>query len=476
MVLPDGTRKPLDKLDIRATEFTAGASGPDAMPGTLPASSAYTYAVELSVDQAVAAGATEVHFDRPVVNYVDNFLAFPVGGIVPTGYYDRTVGEWKAAPNGRIIKIVAVVDGKAQIDTDGDGQADSGLGIDDAERTRLAATRHVGDELWRVPIDHFSPHDHNWPFAPAPDAVPPTTPEPRVDVPTNRKQAECNKAGSIIGCQGQTLSEELPVTGAPFNLRYDSRRAGRKTDRSIEIPLTGRSIPASLEAVHLHVTVAGRTEKKVLPAKKDLVYEYVWDRRDAYGREVQGRQPVNIRIGFQYALREYGSPAEWNAAFGKFTNTPETIIGEPRSEGREVRQLAGGPRRVRPRPRLLDSRGTGLGGWELTVHHAYDARMRTLYRGDGQEVAAESVLDTLADTGKAGDPRDADVAADGSVWVANAATDQVIRFDKDGNAEVMAGSVGGGGCQDCRAPRRTSRPPTTRWPRASRSPARCRSR
>ena len=61
----------------------------------------------------------------------------------------------------------------------------------------------------------------------------------------------------------------------------------------------------------------------------------------------------------------------------------------------------------------LDARGTGLGGWELDIHHAYDARMRTLYRGDGPEISAEPVLDTLADTGHAGDPRDADVAPDG---------------------------------------------------------------
>ncbi|HET6549463.1 MAG TPA: RHS repeat-associated core domain-containing protein [Solirubrobacter sp.] len=452
MVLPDGTKKPLDKLDIRATEFTAGASGPEAMPGELPAGSAYTYAAELSVDQAVAAGATEVRFDRPVINYVDNFLHFPVGGIVPTGYYDRVAGEWKADRNGRIVKIVSIVDGKAQVDTDGDGQADGGLGIDDAERTRLAATRHVQDELWRVPIEHFSPHDHNWPFAPDPDAVPPTPPEPRVDVPTNRKPGECNKAGSIIGCQGQTLGEELPVTGTPFGLRYDSRRAGRKTDRSIDIPLTGHSIPDSLEAVHLEVIVAGRKETKVFAPKKDLVYEYAWDRHDAYGREVQGRQPIEIRIGFQYGLRRYDTPYEVDRAFAKFSRNPETIIGAARTESEKYISW----RVVRDEFGLalggVDARGTGLGGWELTVHHAYDARMRTLYRGDGLQVGAEPVLDTLADTLRAGDPRDADVAADGSVWVANAATDQVIRFDKEGKPEVMAGYVGGGGgCENCRS-------------------------
>ncbi len=241
IVLPDRSRRSLETLDVRATEFTAGAPGPEAMPGTLPPSSAYTYAVELSVDQAVAAGATEVRFDRPVVNYVDNFLRFPVGGAVPTGCYDSADGRWKAAPNGRVIKLLAVLDGKAQIDTDGDGKADDGLGIDDAERARLAETRHVGDELWRVPMTDFTPWDHNWPYAPAPDAVPPAPPAPKVDIPANRRQGECAKKGSIIGCQGQTLAEELPVTGTPLKLRYDSRRAGRKTDRSVEIPLTGHT-------------------------------------------------------------------------------------------------------------------------------------------------------------------------------------------------------------------------------------------
>ena len=451
MVLPDGTKQPLDEARRPRHRVHRRRRRPGRHARHAAAELAYTYAVELrstrpslpgrqkctSTGRWSTTSRTSSASRSAASSRRATTTARPASGRPPrTGASSRSSRSSTARP---------------QIDTDGDGAADSGLGIDDAERTRLAATRHVGDELWRVPIDHFSPHDHNWPYAPAPDAVPPTPPEPRVDVPTNRKQGECNKAGSIIGCQGQTLSEELPVTGAPFNLRYDSRGAGRKTDRSIEIPLTGRSIPESLEAVHVHVTVAGRTEKKILPAKKDLVYEYVWDRRDAYGREVQGRQPVDIRIGFQYALREYGNPAEWNAAFGKFTNNSESIIGQPRSAGakyvswRDVRDefgLALGG---------VDSRGTGLGGWELTVHHAYDARMRTLYRGDGQEVAAESVLDTLAGTGKAGDPRDADVAPDGNVWVANAATDQVIRFDKDGKAEVMAGSVGGGGCQDCRA-------------------------
>ena len=41
------------------------------------------------VDEALAAGATDVRFSQPLFHYVENFLNFPVGMVVPTGYYDR---------------------------------------------------------------------------------------------------------------------------------------------------------------------------------------------------------------------------------------------------------------------------------------------------------------------------------------------------------------------------------------------------
>jgi hypothetical protein len=53
-------------LSVRATEYTVSESGPDAMPPTLPPTSGYTYAAELSVDEAIAAGATSVEFMQPL--------------------------------------------------------------------------------------------------------------------------------------------------------------------------------------------------------------------------------------------------------------------------------------------------------------------------------------------------------------------------------------------------------------------------
>ena len=76
-----GVRTPLLQGTFRATEYTVGPSGPSALPGALPPTSAYTYAVELSFDETLDAAAVE--FDRPVALYVDDFRGFPAGTRIP---------------------------------------------------------------------------------------------------------------------------------------------------------------------------------------------------------------------------------------------------------------------------------------------------------------------------------------------------------------------------------------------------------
>lgn len=154
MALPDGTSTPLSSLTVRATEYTVGSAGPRAMPAELPATSGYTYAVELSADEAIAAGATSVVFDRPALLYVENFLGFPVGGLVPIGYYDRRMAVWVPAPNGRVVEVLAVAGGVAELDVDGSGtaatpEALAELGIDGAELGRLAELYPPGTSLRR---------------------------------------------------------------------------------------------------------------------------------------------------------------------------------------------------------------------------------------------------------------------------------------------------------------------------------------
>jgi hypothetical protein len=76
VVMPNGELRPLSTATIRTTEYTVGNSGPKAMPGSLPTASAYTYAAEVSVDEAIAVGSDHVQFNQPVYYYVENFLSF----------------------------------------------------------------------------------------------------------------------------------------------------------------------------------------------------------------------------------------------------------------------------------------------------------------------------------------------------------------------------------------------------------------
>jgi hypothetical protein len=254
MRLANGTTQPLSSLHVRATEYTVGETGPHAMPGPLPPTSGYTYAVELSVDEAMAAGATRVDFTQPVPVYVDNFLDFPVGGIVPAGWYDRDTAAWVPSDNGTIVQLLGTDSaGRALLDVDGSGQAAdssmlSALGISDAERAQLATLYPVGKSLWRVPITHFTPWDCNNPYGPPLDAEPPPPNKPETDdddQPDPEDSTQCQ--GCSIEAQSQTLGEEIPLTGTFLRLHYRSDRVpGRKAARTVKIPLSGASVPSSL--------------------------------------------------------------------------------------------------------------------------------------------------------------------------------------------------------------------------------------
>jgi hypothetical protein len=165
MVLPDGSTRPLSTLHVRATEYSVGPNGPKAMPADLPANAGYTYAVEFSADEASAAGATEVRFSQPLPFYLENFVNLPVGEPVPMASYDRARGMWVPIPNGRIVKVLDIKDGRADLDLDGNGTAASAaalaaLGISDTERVQLAQLYKPGQTLWRMLIPHFtSPFD-----------------------------------------------------------------------------------------------------------------------------------------------------------------------------------------------------------------------------------------------------------------------------------------------------------------------------
>jgi RHS repeat-associated protein len=451
MVLPDGTRQALTSLSVRATEYTVGGNGPKAMPAALPPTSGYTYAVELSADEVIASGASDVHFSQPVYLYVENFLSFPTGMAVPSGYYDRARGLWVASEDGCIIKILGTSNGMADLDLNGDGASDdpaslAALGVTDAERQQLAALYLPDQSLWRIPVNHFTPYDYNWPFGPPPDAKSPGQEDPECDDETD---SDCDSSGSIIECKNQVLGDTVSIVGTSFQLYYWSDRAiGRMGRYTMEIPLSGEVIPASLKRIDLEVSVAGRLFTESFPALPDQFKKFTWDGKDAYGRLLQGKQPATVRIGYVYD-GVYDEPARVQASFALASGIPITA-----SPARQEVTLWEEHSAVLG---LFDAHALGNGGWSLDVHHVYDPVGKMLYMGDGRQQQADAKYDIItylagrgyggfsgdngpADLAQLNRPTDVVAGPDGSLYIADYYNYRVRRVSPDGIITTFAGN------------------------------------
>ena len=391
MVMPDGSTGPLDTLDVRATEYTIGDDGEDAMPAALPPASGYTYAVELSVDEAVDAGATEVRFDKPVATYVENFLEFPVGErrARPATTTARPA-DWVAAPNGRVIEIVGEAGGAAAVDADGDGGADSAaqlaaLGITAAEREQLAGLYDPGKTLWRVAGDplHAVGLQLALRTAGRRDRAAGPAGARRTTRRGRRRSASATGRSSAARASG---SARRSRSRAPaFSLDYWSDQVpGRLERRALEIPLTPASVPASLRGVHLEIPSPGaRSSTSSAPAPNQR-YSFTWDGFDAYGRPAGGRpardRPASATSTASSATRRRGAvrrgvrPAASGAPSSTATRDRRTTSRSGARPATRSRRAAGG----------FDARGVGLGGWTLDAHHLYDPRTHTVYMGDGR--------------------------------------------------------------------------------------------
>ena len=449
LVLPNGSLQGVSTLNVRATEYTAGDLGPAAMPGLLPSSSGYTYAAELSTDEATAAGAREVLFSQPVSFYLDNFLNIPVGTEVPIGYYDRDVAAWKPELDGRVISIVSVTSGLANIAVTSAGTAASqavldSLGFTTAERRELANLYPVGKTLWRSTHTHFSPIDWNFRYLLAAFSN-----AAKVAFDQFGSLFDCNscsKPGSVIGVQNQTLGEAIGIAGTPFALNYSSDRStGARFSRRITIPeqvrvdtatlrVTGvqqrNQMPSHALAAEYVLKVAGREIRKgpyYLSGNIPAV-TLEWDGLDAAGRQVYGEQKARISVEYLY-------PNIYN-----LTGGTGALLRRSFSSGAIAGNTNGGPTR---QPLAIvqiydfmmggfDSRALGLGGWSLSAHHAYNPTSGILYHGDGSRVEAPALGQSVRPLVNAGS-NDIAVAPNGEFFLAfGGIAPNVQRYAPDG--------------------------------------------
>ncbi len=448
MVMPNGSTQPITTLAVRATEYTVGPNGPLAMPASLPARSAYTYAAELSVDEAEAAGASSVTFSKPVAVYLENFIGFPVGGIVPVGSYDRARATWVPEANGRVVKVLTVSNSTATLDVDGSGSPASqaaldSLGVTSAELGRLALLYQPGQTLWRFTTRHFTPFDCNW--APLdknfePQQEPPTSGDQDKDGKRSDDQPKCK--GSIIGCDRRTLGETIGLTGSPAVLVYASERsAGFRPAYVFDVALSDGVPQTALDIIThilLRVEVAGRVVIDSFAPVANLHVPVQWDGRDAYGRVVQGPAMMRIELGYRF-LRDsaaYGRPVSSGASFGQSSGTAlQQLMLWPEIRWQTVLEKPVGSWSNVP---------LSLGGWSLSTHHAYDPVSGILYTGDGEHRSARNLNHTLSRVGGVLDPASFVANEDGSILMADDRTGtaggQIFRIARDGTKTVFAGN------------------------------------
>lgn len=453
-VSDSGASTDLSTLAVRSTEYTAGTAGPDAMPGDLPPTSGFTYAVELSSDEAVRMGSAEVKFSKPVVSYVDNFLGFPVGTPVPTGSYDQDLGQWVPERNGRVVKMLGKTGDLADVDTDGDGQADApsvlaAIGIGDVERRAIATRFSAGDEFWRVEVSHFTPWDYNWPYGPPKNAKQPK----KKGFFDRLKNAACGRGGSIIECDSQVLRESVDVAGTPYSLEYASDRGqARLADRTAEVTIPD-DVPDSVEDVRLHLSIAGRSiEAGGFRAGQHA--SVTWDGKDAYGRTVAHPTVGTLEIIYRYPL-VYQAAADFASSFSRLSGVPLRTdrAGMTIDTIAEQKVTLGG----------YDARTERLGGWTLSSHHVYDPETGITFLGDGERIESGAAsfgpaLQPFAGTGSAGGggdggaatsatltaPEAVAVGPDGTVFIADAEDDRVRAVSPAGIIRTVAGTGSAG--------------------------------
>jgi RHS repeat-associated protein len=427
------------------------------MPGELPPATAYTYAVELSVDEAMTVGARAVRFSQPVSFYVENFLDMPTGSIVPVGTYDRHIGAWKPDSFGRVIAIVdTTASGAAAVAVTSAGTAagaallDS-LGFTADELEQLADLYPIGTELWRVRMGEFSPKDLNFAVAQSPHSVPANVPLDRAGGQHDCKTPNCD--GSIIGVQNQTLGETLSLLGTPFTLNYTSDRStAARYGRRITIPaqtrvdtsvFAGGTLPkrnefgSHLASARYDLEVAGRRiEVGPFAGTSNIAAQTLeWDGLDAYGRKLHGPQKVLVAVSYAYPVRMSATPADGGLTDRSFgSGAPEGS-----TTPRPARISAFSSHKWRGSLGTYDAVPHGFGGWSLSAHHVYDPTSGTLYQGDGRRRGSAARGDGVQRHSAGIAPLSMVVGPDGATYMAYQT--YVERHPATGGAPVVVAGI-----------------------------------
>jgi len=393
----DARGRALDELpamEVSSTEYAT----PDSMPAALPPTSAFTYCVELTAE-----GQENVTFSEPAIIWVNNFLKFPVGSVVPMGSYDQARGVWIPEENALVVRlldqdgneIVDAVDSDgvaSSLDSDGDGQPndldadglydDEVLGLDDP------AQYQPGEEYWRAGATHFTAYDLNAPFGPPPGGTGPDNPPPDED--SDEDDDPCkNSTGSEVNHRSRAFHDDIPIPGTNLTLHYASDRTpGYK--RIITVPASGATVPELVKRIIVKAEVAGRVFEQTLDPQPNQTVRFTWDGLDWLGRPSPSTT-AKVSVGFVYDGYYYSSREETIQAFGQWGEAPTIVFARQEVILWQRHDL----------PLTSWSGGTALAqGWTLSANHFLDSQgTPVLHLGDGGSQQQEALIARIKSKG-----------------------------------------------------------------------------
>jgi len=363
------------------------------------------------------------------------FVGLLAGDKVPVGYYDRGKGQWlPVAPDGRVVQLLS---GEL---FDGDFFSHS-----DEAAALIAAGFQDEDIFWRAEIQHFSPVDLNLPIDT--NGTYPKLGDLQSEDPY---KDPCEQSGaSTVLCQTMALGESVKVAGTDLTLNYRSNRVpGRRSAFQTLIPLTGDNANGDILRIDLEVLVAGHRFEYSFPdtqhpgviigaANQSFPFD-AWDGTDAYGRQTQGQQPVTVRVGHVFSA-EYTEPFDTREpSFGVISDSMVTLA-PARDEVTLWQQW-------KTNLGIWNARSIGLGGWTLSVHHAYDPVGRLLHLGNGDVHSAERLAIPATISAVAGGaagplytPEGVAIGQDGLMYVTERDNKRIVRVEQNGTVTYFAG-------------------------------------
>ena len=470
IVMPDGSRKSVNQLTIRATEFTVGPEGPSRMPAQLPPRTGYTYAAEFNADEAIALGGGMVEFSKPVPMYVDNFLNLPTGSLMPLGFLNPKNGFWEQMPNAIVIKVLGLdTNQNAILDVRGHGVAATAqeLAVHNitASELKILGSKYVaGKSFWRGASTHFSTYDFNGTIT-RPDLPPPPPPvvsgpgcggcgcggsggggpggpsgpgggsggsgDSDVDGPSRTMQ------GCVITVKEQILAENIDLKAFGYSLYYTTDNVkGQKNSRHILLfPNNENMINNNggdrLVSSNVIVEVAGKkfTQAFTNPNLTDK-FEYVWDGFDVFGRPVY--ENIKAKITVEYVYPTYYKIEEWEPEPRFDAQSPNTTITLLPSRDKFKLTNSKTINLSSPFDKYRNYSSQQFNSWAFSFYHAYDPKSKILYKGDGGQITASevtSIVNTIAGNGVA-------VSAGNNIPAVNASL-----LDPAGLAQDSAGNL-----------------------------------